>query len=126
MNIIKRITNAFYRMFYNGAVKGKRSPQLVKEYQETFFDWITGKKFVIDSTQDEWNSLKDTETDCDFPQAELSDILKGDLSVDCEVYLQFKDDDGNYRYGELHGHKVDEIKRELHRYPIPMEDIAEP
>lgn len=86
---------------YADYVKGCGDNQLVADFQREFLHWNIGEKVVFESNDYVWNLLNADENDWDFPKAELADILRGDLSEGVTVYVHFKDDDGEDRYGEV-------------------------
>jgi hypothetical protein len=95
-------------------------------FQKEFIGWMTGKKFVVDGTEDDWDEHKDGNDDWDFPEEELTDILTGDSSdEDTEIYIHFTDSDGEDRYGEISGMTLTEAKKIFKGKKFtPMENIA--
>ena len=80
-------------------------------------------KFVFNSSEDEWNLVKN-EADWDFPKAEIADILSGDLSEGVDVYVHFKDEDGDDRYGEVSDLDIDTARKYFGEQGTPMENLV--
>ena len=104
-------------------VKGCGDPQLVADFQREFLHWNIGEKVVFESTEEKWADKK-YEADWDFPKAELADILRGDLSEGGIVYVHFKDDDGDDRYGEVSGLDLAEARKYFGAQGTPMENLV--
>lgn len=83
---------------YEDFVKDCGDNELIADFRRDFLN--IEPKFVFESTEDKWESIKG-EDDWDFPKDELSDILKGDLSYGCVVYVHYIDCDGEDRFGEV-------------------------
>ena len=105
---------------YADYVKGCGDPQLVADFQREFLHWNIGEKVVFEG---EWGNVKN-EDDWDFPQAELTDILRGDLSEDAIVYVHFKDDDGDDRYGEASDLDIGTARKYFSEQGTPMENLV--
>lgn len=105
---------------YADYVKGCGDPQLVADFQREFLHWNIGEKVVFEG---EWGNVKN-EDDWDFPQAELADILRGDLSEDAIVYVHFKDDDGDDRYGEVSDLDIGTARKYFGEQGTPMENLV--
>lgn len=108
---------------YADYVKGCGDPQLVADFQREFLHWNIGEKVVFESSDHEWNLVKDWD-DWDFPKAELADILRGDLSEGFIVYAHFKDEGGEDRYGEVSGLDLEEARKYFGEQGTPMETLA--
>lgn len=108
---------------YATYVKDCGDKELIADFQTEFLHWNIGKKVVFDGSKDQWDFLKEDD-DWDFPQAELADILRGDLSDGVAVYVHFKDWDGEYRYGELSELELDKARKYFGEQGTPMENIA--
>lgn len=113
---------------YRDFVKGSNDQKLVADFQSDFLGWATETKFIVETTKQQWEETQQGNDSWDYPEAELSDILNGNLSdPDCEVYAQFKDDDGEVRFGEMFGYDVDTAKAVLHSgRAVAMEQVANP
>ena len=106
---------------YADYVKGCGDPQLVADFQREFLHWNIGEKVVFEG---EWGNVKN-EDDWDFPKAELADILRGDLSDGVNVYVHFKDSDGDDRYGELTSiGTIETARKYFGEQGTPMEYLA--
>ena len=105
---------------YADYVKGCGDKQLVADFQREFLHWNIGEKVVFEG---EWGNVKN-EDDWDFPQAELADILRGDLSEGGIVYVHFKDDDGDDRYGEVSDLELAEARKYFGEQGTPMENLV--
>ena len=105
---------------YADYVKGCGDPQLVADFQREFLHWNIGEKVVFEG---EWGNVKN-EDDWDFPKAELADILRGDLSEDAIVYVHFKDDDGDDRYGEVSDLDIGTARKYFGEQGTPMENLV--
>ena len=105
---------------YADYVKGCGDPQLVADFQREFLHWNIGEKVVFEG---EWGNVKN-EDDWDFPQAELADILRGDLSEGGIVYVHFKDDDGDDRYGEVSDLDIGTARKYFGEQGTPMENLV--
>ena len=105
---------------YADYVKGCGDPQLVADFQRDVLHWNLGEKVVFEG---EWGNVKN-EDDWDFPQAELADILRGDLSEDAIVYVHFKDDDGDDRYGEVSDLDIGTARKYFGEQGTPMENLV--
>ena len=92
-----------------------------EEYQ--LDESIIGEKVVFESTEEKWADKK-SDDDWDFPKAELADILRGDLSDGVKVYVHFKDDDGDDRYGEVSGLDLAEARKYFGEQGTPMENLV--
>ncbi len=108
---------------YADYVKGCGDHQLVADFQQEFLHWNIGKKVVFESSDHEWEGAKG-EDDWDFPQCELADILRGDLSDEIAVYIHFKDAEGEDRYGEVSELDLEEARKHFGKQGTPMEDLA--
>ena len=104
-------------------VRSCGDPQLVADFRQEFLHWNLGEKVVFESSAHEWNLVKNLD-DWDFPKAELADILRGDLSEGCIVYVHFKDDDGDDRYGEVSDLELAEARKYFGEQGTPMEYLA--
>lgn len=107
---------------YADYVKGCGDQQLVADFQRDFLNWNIGEKVVFESSDHEWNLVKNWD-DWDFPKAELADILRGDLSEGFIVYVHFKDDDGDDRYGEVSDLDLAEARKYFGEQGTPMENL---
>ena len=105
---------------YADYVKRCDDPQLVADFQREFLHWNIGEKVVFEG---EWGNVKN-EDDWDFPKAELADILRGDLSEGGIVYVHFKDDDGDDRYGEVSDLEIAEARKYFGEQGTPMENLV--
>ena len=105
---------------YADYVKGCGDPQLVADFQREFLHWNIGEKVVFEG---EWGNVKN-EDDWDFPKAELADILRGDLSEGGIVYVHFKDDDGDDRYGEVSDLDIGTARKYFGEQGTPMETLV--
>ncbi len=105
---------------YADYVKGCGDKQLVADFRQEFLHWNIGEKVVFEG---EWGNVKN-EDDWDFPQAELADILRGDLSEGGIVYVHFKDDDGDDRYGEVSDLEIAEARKYFGEQGTPMENLV--
>ena len=105
---------------YADYVKGCGDKQLVADFQREFLHWNIGEKVVFEG---EWGNVKN-EDDWDFPQAELTDILRGDLSEGGIVYVHFKDDDGDDRYGEVSDLDIGTARKYFGEQGTPMENLV--
>ena len=105
---------------YADYVKGCGDKQLVADFQREFLHWNLGEKVVFEG---EWGNVKN-EDDWDFPKAELADILRGDLSEDAIVYVHFKDDDGDDRYGEVSDLDIGTARKYFGEQGTPMENLV--
>ena len=108
---------------YADYVKGCGNKQLVADFRQEFLHWNIGEKVVFESTEEKWADKKNDD-DWDFPKAELADILRGDLSEGCIVYVHFKDDDGDDRYGEVSDLELAEARKYFGEQGTPMEYLA--
>ena len=108
---------------YAGYVKGCGDQQLVADFQCEFLHWNIGEIVVFESAEAEWEEIKG-EDDWDFPQAELTDILRGDLSDGVSVFAHFKDEDGEDRYGEVSALDIATARKHFGEQGTPMENIA--
>ena len=104
-------------------VKGCGDKQLVADFQRDVLHWNIGEKVVFESTKEKWADKKNDD-DWDFPKAELADILRGDLSEGCIVYVHFKDDDGDDRYGEVSDLELAEARKYFGEQGTPMENLV--
>ena len=105
---------------YADYVKGCGDPQLVADFRQEFLHWNIGEKVVFEG---EWGNVKN-EDDWDFPKAELADILRGDLSEGAIVYVHFKDDDGDDRYGEVSDLDIGTARKYFSEQGTPMENLV--
>ena len=105
---------------YADYVKGCGDPQLVADFRQEFLHWNIGEKVVFEG---EWGNVKN-EDDWDFPKAELADILRGDLSEGGIVYVHFKDDDGDDRYGEVSDLDIGTARKYFREQGTPMENLV--
>ena len=105
---------------YADYVKRCGDPQLVADFQREFLHWNIGEKVVFEG---EWGNVKN-EDDWDFPKAELADILRGDLSEGGIVYVHFKDDDGDDRYGEVSDLDIGTARKYFGEQGTPMENLV--
>ena len=105
---------------YADYVKGCGDPQLVADFQREFLHWNIGEKVVFEG---EWGNVKN-EDDWDFPQAELADILRGDLSEGGIVYVHFTDEDGEDRYGEVSDLDIGTARKYFGEQGTPMENLV--
>ena len=105
---------------YADYVKECGDPQLVADFQREFLHWNIGEKVVFDG---DWDSVKN-EDDWDFPQAELTDILRGDLSDGVKVYVHFTDEDGEDRYGEVSDLDIGTARKYFGEQGTPMENLV--
>ena len=105
---------------YADYVKGCGDHQLVADFRQEFLHWNIGEKVVFEG---EWGNVKN-EDDWDFPKAELADILRGDLSEGGIVYVHFKDDDGDDRYGEVSDLEIAEARKYFGEQGTPMENLV--
>ena len=108
---------------YADYVKGCGDPQLVADFRQEFLHWNIGEKVVFESTEEKWADKK-YDDDWDFPRDELADILRGDLSEGGIVYVHFKDDDGDDRYGEVSGLDLAEARKYFGEQGTPMENLV--
>lgn len=108
---------------YETYVKGCGDKELIADFQAEYLHWDIGKKVVFDCNIQQWEFLKE-DADWDFPQSELADILRGDLSDGVAVYVHFKDVDGEYRYGELSELDLEKARKYFGEQGTPMENIA--
>ena len=108
---------------YADYVKGCGDKQLVADFQRDVLHWNLGEKVVFESTEEKWADKKDDD-DWDFPKAELADILRGDLSEGGIVYVHFKDDDGDDRYGEVSDLEIAEARKYFGEQGTPMENLV--
>ena len=108
---------------YADYVKGCGDKQLVADFQREFLHWNIGEKVVFESTEAEWNDAKG-EDDWDFPQCELADILRGDLSDEIAVYIHFTDAEGEDRYGEISDLDLKDARKHFGKQGTPMEVLA--
>lgn len=108
---------------YAEYVKGCGDHQLIADFQREFLHWNIGEKVVFEGTEAEWNATKG-EDDWDFPQAELADILCGDLSEGCIVYVHYKDEDGENRFGEVSELDLEKARKYYGEQGTPMEDLV--
>ena len=108
---------------YADYVKGCGNKQLVADFRQEFLHWNIGEKVVFESTEEKWADKKNDD-DWDFPKAELADILRGDLSEGGIVYVHFKDDDGDDRYGEVSDLELAEARKYFGEQGTPMEYLA--
>ena len=104
-------------------VRSCGDPQLVADFQRDVLHWNIGEKVVFESTKEKWADKKNCD-DWDFPKAELADILRGDLSEGCIVYVHFKDDDGDDRYGEVSDLELAEARKYFGEQGTPMENLV--
>lgn len=109
--------------FIYAYVKSCGDPQLVADFRQEFLHWNLGEKVVFESTKEKWADKKNCD-DWDFPKAELADILRGDLSEGCIVYVHFKDDDGDDRYGEVSDLELAEARKYFGEQGTPMENLV--
>ena len=105
---------------YEHYVKGCGDKELIADFQREFLHWNIGEKVVFEG---EWGNVKN-EDDWDFPKAELADILRGDLSEGGIVYVHFKDDDGDDRYGEVSDLEIAEARKYFGEQGTPMENLV--
>ena len=108
---------------YADYVKGCGDKQLVTDFQRDVLHWNLGEKVVFESTEEKWADKKNDD-DWDFPKAELADILRGDLSEGGIVYVHFKDDDGDDRYGEVSDLDLAEARKYFGEQGTPMENLV--
>ena len=108
---------------YADYVKGCGDKQLVADFQRDVLHWNLGEKVVFESTEEKWADKK-SDDDWDFPKAELADILRGDLSEGGIVYVHFKDDDGDDRYGEVSDLELAEARKYFGEQGTPMENLV--
>ena len=108
---------------YADYVKGCGDKQLVADFQRDVLHWNLGEKVVFESTEEKWADKK-CDDDWDFPKAELADILRGDLSEGGIVYVHFKDDDGDDRYGEVSDLELAEARKYFGEQGTPMENLV--
>ena len=109
--------------FIYAYVRSCGDPQLVADFRQEFLHWNLGEKVVFESTKEKWADKKNCD-DWDFPKAELADILRGDLSEGCIVYVHFKDDDGDDRYGEVSDLELAEARKYFGEQGTPMENLV--
>ena len=105
---------------YADYVKGCGDKQLVADFRREFLHWNIGEKVVFEG---EWGNVKN-EDDWDFPQAELADILRGDLSEGGIVYVHFTDEDGEDRYGEVSDLDIGTARKYFGEQGTPMENLV--
>ena len=108
---------------YADYVKECGDKQLVADFQRDVLHWNLGEKVVFESTEEKWADKKNDD-DWDFPKAELADILRGDLSEGGIVYVHFKDDDGDDRYGEVSDLDLAEARKYFGEQGTPMENLV--
>lgn len=108
---------------YEHYVKGCGDKELIADFRCEFLHWNIGEKVVFESTEAEWNDAKG-EDDWDFPQCELADILRGDLSDEIAVYIHFTDAEGEDRYGEISELDLKDARKHFGKQGTPMEDLA--
>ena len=108
---------------YADYVKECDDKQLVADFQRDVLHWNLGEKVVFESTEEKWADKKNDD-DWDFPKAELADILRGDLSEGGIVYVHFKDDDGDDRYGEVSDLELAEARKYFGEQGTPMENLV--